>query len=151
MRAVLQRVRKAAVRVEGTVRGEIGEGLLLFLGVGEGDNEADVQWLAAKVAAVRIFEDEGGKMNRSLLDVGGGALVISQFTLFGTLKKGTRPSFNRAAAPVVAQQLYEQFLDCLGREIGRPVASGVFAADMEISALHNGPVTLVLDTRQRDF
>lgn len=151
MRAVLQRVKGAAVSVGGTVRGEIDAGLLLFLGVGEGDSEADVQWLVSKVAAVRIFEDENGKMNRSVTEIGGEVLVISQFTLFGTMKKGSRPSFNRAGAPDAAKMLYQQFIAQLACAIGRSVPSGVFAAHMAIRALHDGPVTLVLDTRQRDF
>lgn len=133
------------------MRGRVEAGLLLFLGVGEGDTEADLEWLAGKVAAVRIFEDEAGRMNRSVVEIGGGVLVISQFTLFGTLKKGTRPSFNRAAEPQHAQLLYQQFIARLACAIGRAVPSGVFGAHMDIRAEHDGPVTLVLDTRQRDF
>lgn len=151
MRAVLQRVTSAAVHVEGTVRGQIGEGLLLFLGVGEEDTLDDLEWLVGKVATVRLFEDESGKMNRSVTDIGGEVLVISQFTLFGTLRKGCRPSFNRAGAPDLAKTLYEQFISRLACEIGRAVPSGVFGAHMVIDAVNDGPVTLILDTRQRDF
>lgn len=151
MRAVLQRVKHAKVSVGGAVRGQIGNGILLFLGVGEGDTEADLEWLVGKIGVVRIFEDETARMNRSVVDVGGGVLVISQFTLFGTLRKGSRPSFTRAGAPDMAKALYEQFISRLACEIGRPVPSGVFGAEMAIEAEHDGPVTLVLDTRQRDF
>lgn len=151
MRAVLQRVKSADVTVDGSVRGKIDAGLLMFLGIGEGDTEADIEWLVGKTAAVRIFEGEGGKMNRSVVEAGGGVLVISQFTLYGTMKKGSRPSFNRAAAPETAKLLYERFIALLACQIGRPVPSGVFAAHMDIRAEHDGPVTLVLDTRLRDF
>lgn len=151
MRAVLQRVKQAEVSVDGSVCGSIGNGLLLFLGVGAGDTGADLDWLVGKVSAVRIFEDEAGKMNRSVIEAGGGVLVISQFTLFGTLKKGTRPSFNRAGEPAAAKALYEQFIARLAAEIGHPVPSGIFGAYMNIDAAHDGPVTLVLDSRQRDF
>lgn len=137
--------------VDDSVRGRIDAGLLLFLGVGADDTEADIEWLVGKVAAVRIFEDDGGKMNRSVVEIGGDVLAISQFTLFGTLKKGSRPSFNRAGPPQMAKALYELFVSRLACELGRPVPSGVFAAQMHIDAEHDGPVTLVIDTKQRDF
>lgn len=151
MRAVIQRVKSATCRVDGEVTGEIGPGLLIFLGVGKEDGADDLDWLARKAAALRIFEDEDGKMNRSLKDAGGGALVISQFTLFGNVKKGARPSFNHSAPPELANKLFEAYKVKLSEELGHPVASGVFAADMQIEAHNDGPVTLVIDSRQRDF
>jgi D-tyrosyl-tRNA(Tyr) deacylase len=151
MRAVIQRVDAASVSVAGEVVGEIGPGLLVFLGVGEGDTVDDVAWLASKVCKLRVFEDDEGKMNRAVTETGGGVLVISQFTLFGNLKKGTRPSFNRSAAPEVAIPLYEAFIAEVSHQLGKPVPSGRFAADMTIHAVNDGPVTLILDTRQKDF
>lgn len=151
MRAVVQRVTHAACRVDGHVTGEIGPGLLVFLGVGNEDTAEDVDWLARKVAALRVFEDDEGKMNRSIVDSGGGALVISQFTLFGNVKKGARPSFNKSAPPDMATRLYEDFKARFSAVLGRDVASGVFAADMQIEAHNDGPVTLIIDSRQRDF
>lgn len=151
MRAVVQRVTSSACRVDGDITGEIGPGLLVFLGVGQGDDSEDAAWLARKVAALRIFEDDEGRMNRSLVDSEGGVLVISQFTLFGNVKKGARPSFNKSAPPDEANDLLEQFKALLATELGKPVSSGVFAADMQIEAHNDGPVTLVIDTRQRDF
>ncbi|WP_309385793.1 D-aminoacyl-tRNA deacylase [Cerasicoccus frondis] len=151
MRAVVQRVTRAVCRVDGETTGEIDAGLLVFLGVGQGDDAEDAAWLARKVAALRVFEDEEGRMNKSLIDRGGGALVISQFTLFGNVKKGARPSFNKSAPPDLATELFEQFKQLLSVELGESVASGVFAADMKIEAHNDGPVTLIIDTRQRDF
>ncbi|WP_269538995.1 D-aminoacyl-tRNA deacylase [Cerasicoccus fimbriatus] len=151
MRAVVQRVTSAACRVDGDTTGEIGPGLLVFLGVGQGDDAEDAAWLARKIAALRVFEDDQGRMNRSLVDSEGGALVISQFTLFGNVKKGARPSFNKSAPPDEANDLFERFKALLATDLGKPVASGVFAADMKIEAHNDGPVTLVIDTRQRDF
>ncbi len=151
MRAVVQRVSRAVCRVDGETTGEIEAGLLVFLGVGQGDEPDDAAWLARKVAALRVFEDAEGRMNQSLVDQGGGALVISQFTLYGNLKKGSRPSFNKSAPPDEATVLFEKFKELLSAELGKPVASGVFAADMKIEAHNDGPVTLIIDTRQRDF
>lgn len=150
MRAVIQRVSRAAVSVENAVCGEIGPGLLVFLGVGQEDNPQDVDWLAQKVSVVRVFEDEAGKMNRSIRDVEGGILVISQFTLFGNLRKGTRPSFNRAAPPELAVPLYESFVTRLSELLGKPVPTGVFGAMMRIEAHNDGPVTLILDSKAKD-
>lgn len=151
MRAVIQRVLRASVAVDGEVTGAIEQGLLVFLGVGQGDGPGDVEWLAGKVGKLRVFDDDEGKMNRCVADIDGGVLVISQFTLYGNLKKGSRPSFNRSAPPELAVPLYEQFIDAVSSELHKPVPSGRFAADMKIDALNDGPVTLVLDTRQRDF
>jgi D-tyrosyl-tRNA(Tyr) deacylase len=150
MRLVVQRVSSARVTVAGEVTGEIGPGLLVLLGVAQGDTEADAQWLAEKVCALRIFEDADGKMNRSVVDVGGGVLVVSQFTLFASTRKGTRPSFNDAAKPHIAIPLYEAFNRFATAVLGRPVATGRFAAMMDVALVNSGPVTLVLDSRLRE-
>ena len=151
MRAVVQRVLKAEVSVAGTIKGKIGTGLLVFLGVEARDTVDDLQWLAAKIPVIRCFEDSAGKMNLSVRDIGGEIMVISQFTLFGSLRKGTRPSFNRAADPAMAENMYETFMKRCGEALGQPVACGEFGAMMRIDALNHGPVTLVLDTHDRDF
>ncbi len=151
MRVVVQRVSSAACRVDGVVTGEIGRGLLVFLGIEKTDTADDLAWLVQKVCKVRVFEDEAGKMNLPVSEIGGGVLVISQFTLYGHLKKGTRPSFNRSAPPDMAVPLYEAFIEAVSAELGQPVPSGIFGADMKIDAANDGPVTLVMDSRQRDF
>lgn len=153
MRAVVQRVGSASVTVDyaPTPKASIGRGLLVFLGVGEGDGPDDLDWLARKLPNLRIFDDPEGRMNLSVKDIGGGILLISQFTLFGNLKKGTRPSFNRAAPPEVAKALYADFHRALEAELGQPIGTGEFGAQMDIQAHNDGPVTLILDTRQRDF
>lgn len=150
MRAVIQRVKHARVFVAGEVKGKIGPGVLVFLGVGQDDTAEAIPWLVNRITRLRIFEDEADKMNLSLSDVGGEALVISQFTLWGNLKKGTRPSFNRAAAPEQAVPLYETFVAQLREALGKPVPTGEFGAMMEIEALNHGPVTLFVDTQMRD-
>ncbi|MSU65244.1 MAG: D-tyrosyl-tRNA(Tyr) deacylase [Opitutus sp.] len=150
MRAVVQRVSSARVTVAGDTTGEIGPGLLIFLGIAQGDTAVDGEWLVQKIAALRIFEDAAGKMNRSVVDLGGGALVVSQFTLLASTAKGTRPSFNAAAPPALAIPLYEKFVAQLAGLIGRPVATGRFGAMMEVALVNAGPVTLVLDSRQRE-
>lgn len=151
MRAVIQRVKQAAVQVEGNPVGEIGPGLLVFLGIEKLDTLEDVRWLSAKLPRIRCFEDDAGRMNLSVEEVEGGIMVISQFTLFGSLRKGTRPSFNRAAGPEVAVPLYEAFLQNLRDLTGRPVPAGVFGAEMQVEAHNDGPVTLVLDTKNKDL
>ena len=151
MRAVLQRVSNAKVTVEKTVTGKIDKGIMIFLGIGKEDNNADSEWLIRRIAQLRIFEDTNGRMNQSLMDAGGAALVISQFTLYGSLKKGNRPSFNRAALPDRALATYETFVCKLSTTLGKPVATGRFGADMQIEAHHEGPVTLIIDTKERDF
>ncbi|MFQ3225966.1 MAG: D-tyrosyl-tRNA(Tyr) deacylase [Lentimonas sp.] len=151
MRAVIQRVSQASVVVEESTVGEINAGVLVFLGVGKEDRAEDVKWLVGRIVKLRIFEDEPGRMNCSLLDIEGEALVISQFTLFGNLKKGNRPSFNRAALPEQAVPLYEQFVQELSIALGKPVPSGCFGEHMDIEAHNDGPVTLVIDTKERDF
>lgn len=150
MRAVVQRVKHASVAVEGERLSAIGQGLLILLGVEDRDGEEDLQWLVKKVANLRIFDDEAGVMNRSLLDVGGEALVVSQFTLFASYKKGNRPSYLRAAGHEKAVPLYERFCDVLGEALGRSVGRGQFGADMQIELLNDGPVTIVMDTHDKE-
>lgn len=150
MRAVVQRVKSASVTAAGKVTGEIGTGLLVLLGVARGDTDDDGRWLAAKLPMLRVFEDADGKMNRSLMDTGGGMLVVSQFTLLGSVRKGTRPSFNDAAPPDIARDLYERFVAHCAAALGRPVATGRFAEMMDVALVNDGPVTLILDTRSRD-
>ena len=147
MRAVVQRVSEASVSVDGKVTGSTGPGLCVLVGVGTQDTEADAQWLADKVADLRIFEDEAGKMNRSVIDTRGGVLAISQFTLFGDARKGTRPGFIDAARPEVAQPLYAKFCDRL-RARGLAVGEGVFRATMQVRIVNEGPVTLLLDSKK---
>ena len=144
MRVVAQRVSQASVTVEGEVVGKIDGGLLLLLGVTDGDGVDQSRWLSQKVANLRIFRDDEGKLNRSLLDVEGSALVVSQFTLYGDCKKGRRPSFVKAAHPSLAEPLYERFCEDL-RELGVPVQTGIFGAMMDVGLVNDGPVTLILD------
>ena len=151
MRAVVQRVSRASVEIDGNVVGEIGAGMLVLLGAEAGDCERDVAWLASRLARARIFDDGAGKMNLSVRDVGGNALVVSQFTLFGTMKKGSRPSFSRAAVPADAEPLYEKFVAALSAEIGKPIPTGRFGAMMNGSLVNDGPVTLVFDSRVPEF
>lgn len=150
MRAVIQRVSSARVTVAGEVTGEIGRGLLVLLGVAQGDAETDAQWLAEKIVALRVFEDDTAKMNRSVVDIAGGVLVVSQFTLCASTRKGTRPSFNDAAKPELAIPLYEAFNRFASAALGRPVATGRFAAMMDVALVNDGPVTLVIDSRLRE-
>ena len=147
MRAVIQRVSRAKVTIDGTVHGEIGKGFLILLGVCEGDTEAEAVYLADKCVGLRVFTDENDKMNLAAADVGGGLLVISQFTLYGDCKKGKRPNFMRAARPGLAVPLYERFL-ARCRESGLPVETGVFGADMAVELVNDGPVTILMDTEE---
>ncbi len=144
MRVLLQRVREARVEVQGEVVGAIGRGILLFVGVTDGDGLEETEWLAKKCMALRIFPDEEGKMNRSLKDVGGEALVVSQFTLYGDVSKGNRPSFVGAATPDHAETLYDRFADAVAAALGR-VGRGRFGADMQVHLVNDGPVTLWLE------
>ena len=146
MRAVIQRVSRASVTVDGAITGQIDQGLMVLLGVGPDDTEADGAWLAAKLANLRIFSDEAGKMNLSLIDIGGGALVVSQFTLYGDCRRGRRPSFVGAAPPDRAEPLYERFCEQLAAEGVKQVGRGVFGAMMDVDLLNEGPVTLIIDT-----
>jgi D-tyrosyl-tRNA(Tyr) deacylase len=147
MRAVIQRVKSAEVCVEDRVTGKIGKGLLVFLGVGKGDGEGDLSFLASKIPDLRIFEDDSGKFNLSLREVGGEVLVVSQFTLYGDCRKGRRPSFIEAEEPTLAKNFYEQFISKL-RGQGISVQTGEFQAKMEVHLINDGPVTLLLDSRQ---
>jgi D-tyrosyl-tRNA(Tyr) deacylase len=151
MRAVVQRVASARVRVDGETVGEIGRGLLIFLAVGREDGAEDVAWLAQRMGKIRVFEAEAGKMSQSLKDIGGDALVISQFTLFGSLQKGNRPSFNRAAPPQEARALYAGFVAALSGALEGKVATGRFGAHMVIDAQNDGPVTLIIDSQDREL
>jgi len=147
MRAVIQRVSRAQVEVDGQITGAIDEGLVVLLGIHRSDTEKDLAWMADKIQHLRIFDDEGGVMNRSLADIGGALLVISQFTLHGDCRKGRRPSWNEAAPPEQAKNLYDRFLEsCRQRTI--PVQAGVFQAEMEVSLTNSGPVTILLDSHK---
>ena len=150
MRVLLQRVREASVTIDGRVKCRIGPGMLLLLGIGQDDNRAEIDWLVTKLLSLRIFEDVDGKMNLSLLDVGGEALVVSQFTLHARVKKGTRPSFERAARPEFAIPLYEEFILSLERGLGKSVATGEFGAMMEVALINDGPVTIWIDSERRE-
>jgi D-tyrosyl-tRNA(Tyr) deacylase len=148
MRAIVQRVTRAKVTVAGETAGEIGNGLVVLLGVARDDTQTDADYLAGKIVALRIFDDEDGKMNRSLKDINGGALIISQFTLYGDVRRGLRPSWFDAAAPEVAQPLYECFLARTG-ELITQVASGSFRSMMQVELVNDGPVTILLDSRKQ--
>jgi D-tyrosyl-tRNA(Tyr) deacylase len=147
MRAVVQRVSEAAVRVDGGVAGSIGPGLLVLLGVGRGDAEGDADELAEKIAHLRVFPDEDGRMNRSVVEAGGAVLVVPQFTLYGDCRKGRRPSYVEAAPPEEADPLFRRFVEAVRRS-GLTVAQGVFRAAMDVSLVNRGPVTLLLDSRR---
>src|SRR5205823_13042358 len=146
MRAVLQRVSEARVRIDGEVVGEIGRGLLVLLGIAPGDAPEQTEWLADKIVGLRVFEDDEGKMNRDVTEVGGGVLIVSQFTLYGDCRKGRRPSFIEAAPPAVAVPLYAAFIDAV-RARGVPVATGRFGAMMQVELVNDGPVTLIVDSK----
>jgi len=150
MRAVVQRVSRAEVRVNGAVTGRIGGGVMILLGIEEADGHEDAEWLCGKIARMRIFADTDGVMNLSLAESGGDALVVSQFTLHASTKKGNRPSYIRAARPEHAEPLYEAFKELLSKELGRPVPSGVFGAMMEVELVNDGPVTIVIDSKARE-
>jgi D-tyrosyl-tRNA(Tyr) deacylase len=148
MRAVLQRVARASVSVDGQIIGQIGRGLLVLLGVEQDDADADAQQLADKTIQLRIFDDADGKMNLSLAEIGGAMVVVSQFTLLGDCRKGRRPSFIQAAPPEMAERLYETFVAAVGVQ-GIPIATGKFRADMQVELVNDGPVTMLLDSRKR--
>ena len=145
MRAVVQRVTKASVSVNGEIVGSVKNGLLVYLGVCKSDTRKDLEYLAVKIAGLRIFRDDAGNMNRSVIDLDGPALVISQFTLYGDVRRGRRPSFTDAMEPVAANELYEQFVSLL-QELGVPCAKGVFGAMMDVRSVNDGPVTILLDS-----
>ena len=150
MRTVIQRVQHASVTIDGTVKSSIGKGYLLLLGVEESDTSEDVDWLVRKVAALRVFDDDNGVMNRSLLDVQGEALVVSQFTLYASYKKGNRPSWFRAASHEISVPLYEEFCSKLSEALGKQVGTGEFGADMKVELLNDGPVTICMDTKNKE-
>jgi D-tyrosyl-tRNA(Tyr) deacylase len=150
MRAILQRVSSASVTIAGETVAAIGPGLLVLLGIEEGDGPEDIAWLAPKIARMRIFPDEAGLMNLALTDTGGDAIVVSQFTLHASTKKGNRPSFIRAARPEISEPLYEQFFIALSAELAKPVGRGRFGADMQVALTNDGPVTIIIDTKNRD-
>ncbi len=150
MRVVIQRVRTASVAVAGDTVGKIGPGLLVLAGFEEADDEADLAWMAGKIVRTRIMADDSGVMNRSVLDADGEILAVSQFTLFASLKKGNRPSWSRAARGDVSQPLFERFVARLSAELGKPVPTGIFGADMQVSLVNDGPVTIVVDSRQAE-
>jgi D-tyrosyl-tRNA(Tyr) deacylase len=150
VRAVIQRVSSARVTIEGQIGGTIDQGLVVLLGIAQGDTELDAQWLAEKIASLRIFEDATEKMNLAVTDIAGGLLVVSQFTLFASTRKGARPSFNGAARPEVSIPLYETFLRHATASLGRPVATGKFGAAMQVSLVNDGPVTIIIDSQTRE-
>lgn len=149
MRVVVQRVREAQVAVHGEIVGRIGKGLLVFVGCEDGDGEEESGWLSAKLTRLRIFDDEAGVMNRSVREIKGEILAVSQFTLFASVRKGNRPSWSRAARSEVAAPQFQSFVRRLEADLGRPVHTGRFGADMQVSLLNDGPVTLVIDTKER--
>jgi len=150
MRAVVQRVSSASVTISGAVKGNIGTGLLVLIGVEDADTSEDIEWLAGKLVRLRIFNDELGLMNRSVQEVNGDILVVSQFTLFASTKKGNRPSCIRSAKPEVAIPLYEKFVTQVSAELGKPIQTGEFGADMKVALVNDGPVTLVIDTKAKE-
>lgn len=150
MRTVIQRVSHASVTINGTVKSAIEKGLLVLVGIEDADTEEDIQWLCKKIVGLRVFDDEQGVMNKNIQDAGGDILVISQFTLFASTKKGNRPSYIRAAKPDVSIPLYEQFCEELGIALGKPVGTGEFGADMKVELLNDGPVTICMDTKNKE-
>jgi D-tyrosyl-tRNA(Tyr) deacylase len=150
MRVLLQRVLEASVRIEGQIHSQIGKGMLVLVGIEEADTLEDIDWLVKKVVQLRIFPDEAGLMNQSVLDSQGELLVVSQFTLFAATKKGNRPSFIRAARPEQAIPLYELFLSQLSDALGKPVQSGIFGADMQVGLINDGPVTIWMDSKAKE-
>lgn len=150
MKAVIQRVLSACVTIGGKLHSSIGQGMMILIGICDEDDDTDIDWLVKKVANLRIFDDADGVMNRSVTDIGGEILVVSQFTLMASTRKGNRPSYIRAARPEVSQPLYEAFCRALGRETGHDVATGVFGADMQCSLVNDGPVTIIIDTKNRE-
>jgi len=150
MRAVIQRVSNASVTVEGKLISEISIGILVLLGIEDADEKDDIEWLSRKIVNLRIFNDENGVMNKSLLEVGGEAIVVSQFTLHASTKKGNRPSYIKAAKPEVAIPIYEQFVTQIENDLGKKVGTGIFGADMKVDLLNDGPVTVVIDTKNKE-
>jgi D-tyrosyl-tRNA(Tyr) deacylase len=150
MRAVLQRVSRASVSVHGEITGVINQGLLVLVGIEDADDATDMEWLAGKIVNMRIFNDNDGVMNRSLLEVGGEILLVSQFTLHASTKKGNRPSYIRASKPDLAKLKYNQFIQVLSAAFSQPVQCGVFGADMQVELINDGPVTIIIDTKNKE-
>lgn len=150
MRIVIQRVTEANVKVEGKICGKIGHGLLILVGIEESDGNDDIEWLCKKIVNMRIFDDENGIMNKSIIDIDGNILAISQFTLMAQTKKGNRPSYIRAAKPEISMPLYNEFCKKLSLELGKTVERGIFGADMKVSLLNDGPVTILMDTKNKE-
>jgi D-tyrosyl-tRNA(Tyr) deacylase len=150
MRAVLQRVVEARVSIGGAVKGAIQNGLAVLLGVEEADTAEDIEWLSGKIVRLRVFDDENGVMNRSVREAHGGILLVSQFTLFASTKKGNRPSYSRAARPEIAVPLYRQFIARLAQDLGKPIETGEFGADMQVGLINDGPVTIIIDSKARE-
>jgi D-tyrosyl-tRNA(Tyr) deacylase len=149
MIAVIQRVSESSVKIDGNITGQIGQGLMVLLGIEEADGKEDIEWLSKKIINLRIFADENGVMNKSLLETNGDILLISQFTLHASTKKGNRPSYIKAAKPDIAIPLYERFIEALESELGKPIQTGEFGADMKVSLVNDGPVTIIIDSRNR--
>ena len=150
MRAVIQRVSSASVSINGSVHASIGTGLLVLLGIQESDDAGDIEWLSGKIVRLRIFPDDSGVMNRSVQEIGGEILLVSQFTLYASTKKGNRPSYTGAARPEIAVPLYESFAARLAIDLGRPIGTGKFGADMQITLVNDGPVTILMDSKQKE-
>ena len=150
MRAVIQRVTKASVTIDGKIHSQIGNGLLVLLGIEDADEDEDIQWLSSKIVNLRIFNDENGVMNISVKEINGEILVVSQFTLHASTKKGNRPSYIKASKPEIAIPLYEKFLQQLSNDLGKQVKAGIFGADMKVELLNDGPVTIVIDTKNKE-
>ena len=150
MRAVIQRVTKASVTIEGKINGQIGNGLLVLVGIEDADTNEDIEWLSSKLVNLRIFNDENEVMNISLKDVGGDILLISQFTLHALTKKGNRPSYIKASKPEIAIPLYEKMINLLENDLGKTIQTGIFGADMKVELLNDGPVTIVIDTKNKE-
>jgi len=150
MRTVIQRVTQASVTIGGQVKSSIGTGLLILLGIGKNDTEEDINWLVKKIIGLRIFDDEMGVMNRSIMDISGEILVVSQFTLMASYKKGNRPSWINAAPHEISIPLYNHFCDALSKAMGKPIGTGEFGADMKVELLNDGPVTICMDTKNKE-
>lgn len=150
MRAVIQRVSKASVTIDGKVHSQIGKGLLVLFGIEDADTAGDIEWLSSKIVNLRIFDDAAGVMNESVKDKNGEIILVSQFTLHASTKKGNRPSYIKASKPEVAIPLYEQMIRQLSADLGRPVGTGIFGADMKVELLNDGPVTIVMDTKNKE-
>ncbi|MFD2034594.1 D-aminoacyl-tRNA deacylase [Belliella marina] len=149
MIVVIQRVSESSVKIDGKVKGKIGKGLLLLLGIEDADQQEDIEWLSKKIVNLRIFPDENEVMNRSILDIGGEILLISQFTLHASTKKGNRPSYIKASKPDFAVPMYEKFIETLQKDLEKPIETGVFGADMKVALVNDGPVTIIIDSKNK--